>query len=152
MTHRRPNSHQSSVAESSSPWRCLEGRYRRIGVLPAASLTLILGSLEPLPQNRAQCCSLAKYTLYSAAHNVKRPNHKLPSTQGFPIYTAGVCCSMLEPQGRPGSASGLAGGAGVHEVRVKACLTGAHLVPWKSGNGLMWLGGACRQEGRLYKC
>lgn len=41
---------------------------------------------------------------------------------------------MLEAQGRPGSASGLAGGAGVHEVRVKACLAGAHLGPmeeWK---------------------
>lgn len=44
-------------------------------VLPAASLTLILGSLEPLPQNGAQCFSLGKYTLYGVAHDVKRPNH-----------------------------------------------------------------------------
>lgn len=103
-------------------------------MLPAAFLALILGSLESLPQNRAQCFSLAKYTLYSVAHNVKRPNHKLPSARGFPVYAAGVCCNMLEAQGRPGSASGLAGGAGVHEVRVKAYLAGAHLGPmeeWK---------------------
>jgi len=43
----------------------------RIGVLRAASLTLILGSLEPLPKNGAQCFSSGKYTLYSVAHDVK---------------------------------------------------------------------------------
>lgn len=123
-----------ALLRAAAPGGTWKGDTGRMGVLPAASLTLILGSLEPLPQNQAQCFSLSKYTLYSVAHNVKRPNHKLPSARGFPVYTAGVCCNMLEAQGRPGSASGLAGGAGVHEVRVKACLSGAHLGPmegWK---------------------